>query len=258
MTRVAGWLYFGAVQRSNAFTAVESASEECKIFAEGSCPFYMSGRAPCSCEWDFLMPANCTNYNATESRALQKIFWALQSQDSDADTGRRTASPSYLLDGVGSTPATTQWWGNTSILPGSEKGQQAAGYATSYDRLRVASALAIVKLPIYNYAHSLGLTNRIDGVYMGLEEDGLFTGFNGCKHTHADFAFWQSADYNYAAAINPELCPLGKYGYDPRCRAWYAIGQTQYLSQKDPVHISAPYRFSLEDGVATHASKWLP
>lgn len=192
MTRVAGWLYFGGIERSEAFTAMETASEECKVYPQETCPFYNSDRAPCPCDWDgVLFSDTCTDFNKTVSRSLQKIFWGLQSSDADPLTGKRTDSQSYFSDGVGNTPATTQWSYDPSLLPGAEKGRQASGFATSYDRLRVGSAMAIAKLPIYNYARNMGRRNHIIGVYMGMQEDGLFTGFNGCQYSHADFSFWQ-------------------------------------------------------------------
>lgn len=253
VTRVAGWLYFGGIKLSPAFTVMDSASEECKVYQLGTCPFYDDPiRTPCACDWDDPHGKTCSKFNETESRNLQKGFWGLQSQDVDPTSGRRYVSSSFPA--VGSSPETTQWFSNASALPGFEEGEQSSGYSTSYERLRVASAMSIVNFPVYNYAASLGWNNRILGVYAGLEEDGLFTGFNGCAYTHADFAFWETTTENRAALVNSYLCPIGKFGYDPRCRDWYRSGKTKHVAALTPVHITAPYQFAIEDEIATSAT----
>jgi len=253
MTRLAGWLYFGGIKRSPAFTEVDTAAEECKVYySQGVCPYHFSDRTPCSCEWADIAGENCTKFNLTESRNLQVQGWALQSQDADPETGQHLESSSFPF--VGSSPNTTQWWPNASVLPGSEKGAQASGYSTSYDRLRVASALAIAQFPVYNYAHNLGFKNQELGLYMALEEDGLMLGFKGCQYDAADFAFWNSTEDNQAADVAPSLCPIGKYGYDPRCRDWYASGKDHYMSLNVSVHITAPYVFAIRNDIAASAT----
>lgn len=46
---------------------------------------------------------------------------------------------------------------------------------------------------------------------------GLFVANTGCENSqHSYAAFWQSTVENGAEQLRPELCPLGKYGFDPR------------------------------------------
>jgi len=252
MTRIAGWLYFGGISRSSAFTAMDTATEQCKVYPKGECPYYLSNRTPCPCDWKDLIVDNCTEYNFTESRALQRQHWSLQAQDADPVTGSHNHSTSFPP--VGSSPERTLWWANVSSLPGAEKGMQAAGYATSYDRLRVVSAMSVALFPVYNYAQHLKRKNRILGVYIAFELDGLFTGFKGCRYDHADYPFWNSTEENLAAALAPSLCPIGKYGYDPRCRNWYATGKEQYMLSNVPVYIAPPYEFATGGFIATSAT----
>lgn len=49
-----------------------------------------------------------------------------------------------------------------------------------------------------------------------------------------------SSEKNNASVIAPDLCPLGKYGYDPRCRRWYSRGK----NSQTPLQITAPYLFA--------------
>jgi len=220
ITRFAGFLYFGGIQRSSSFIEMDSASEECKTFPNKTCPFYFDpDRAPCPCEWSNVLETTCTEDNITYSRDLQHQFWGLQSQDADRETGARVSSASFPT--VGSSPETTQWYANFSAMPGSWKSQDAAGFETSYDRTRVASATVVANIVVYNYANSLGWKNKIIGVYQAMQSDGLMMGFNGCDYTHPGFASWNSNENNHAAVVAPLLCPLGKYGYDPRCRYVY-------------------------------------
>ena len=44
--------------------------------------------------------------------------------------------------------------------------------------------------------------------------------------------------------MRPELCPLGKYGFDVRCRGWYDMGKKNALSKNGTLHITAPYIFA--------------
>lgn len=252
MTRLAGWLFFGGVKRSAAFTEMDTSAENCKIHPKGSCPSYKTN-APCPCEWrDMNGEGACTSHNKTESRNLQKQFWSVLSQDADPETGQRTNSSSFPP--VGSSPSSTEWFADFSLLPGFEKGEAAAGYATTYDRVRVSSAMATTLFPIYNYATSLGRKHHILSVLMAFEADGLSTGFTGCRHAHQLTPFWKSSKENQAATIAPALCPLGKYGLDGRCRDWYATGKQAYNSSNIPVHVTAPYQFAASRIVATSAT----
>jgi hypothetical protein len=92
------------------------------------------------------------------------------------------------------------------------------------------------------------------GVYVAFQDDGMMTGISGCDYAGANQAFFQSSSANGAYKVNPELCPEGKYGYDPRCRDWYASGKGEYDESHDPVVITAPYVFALQGTLATSAT----
>jgi hypothetical protein len=245
LTRIAGWLHFGALSRSESFTSVGAPSEVCKSTpANESCfDSYPDLLVPCACEWDDVRPITCTAYPDTDTRLLQQGFYMSQARDFDPVTGNRNASTSFpRLD---YSPATTSWWNNTSEMPGAYKGANASGYETSYDRIRVASAMSIAAMPIYNYAPSLGRANTDLGTYTAFDADGMFTGYSGCGNDGAFGPLFVSSEENRAAEIAPELCPLGKYGFDPRCRDWYATGKIRSLELGKAVHITAPYVFAL-------------
>jgi hypothetical protein len=221
----------------------------------------------------------CFDYpNGSDTRFLQQFHFSVQSMDADNVTGNRFSSSSFPM--FGNTSATTFWWTNASLVPGSRKGANATGYETTYDRLRVSSAAASVYFPIYNYATSLGRKKPILGTYIGFEEDGLFQGFDGCYGFHGEVAFARSNKNNRAAEIAPSLCPEGKYGYDPRCRDWYvrhyfknrcsffkskthanlscyryATGKRMYDKSQIPVHVTSPYIYQLsQNTIATGAT----
>jgi hypothetical protein len=52
--------------------------------------------------------------------------------------------------------------------------------------------------------------------WTGFEADGMVIGYSGCDVSWATLSSWSSNEGNGAYKIRPELCPLGKYGYDPR------------------------------------------
>lgn len=185
MTRMAGWTLFGAVKRSGSFVDIDSATEECKAYAPNECPYYSSDRVPCACEWHDLHEAICTSYNETYARYLQKGFFAVQRQDIDPVTGGMSNATSFPA--IGGSPETTLWQSlaNISLIPGYDEGAAAAGYRTTYDRIRVGSALAAVDYPIYNYATSSGRQKTSLGLYRSFDIDGLFMGWSGCGYTYA-------------------------------------------------------------------------
>lgn len=224
LSRVIGWLFFDGIPRSDAFTKGRTASAEtCKNYASGSpiCPVFPE--IPCSCDWDNpweMKPwPGCSIFeNITDSRFLQEFYLSAQSMDADNVTGSRYSSPSFPK--MGTSPDTTYWYSDPSQVPGAHKGANASGDETTYDRMRVASAASVVYFPIYNYATSLGDKKPILGTFMGFEKDGMFHGADGCYGFDGEMPFAQSSKANRAAEIAPNLCPEGKYGYDPRCRDW--------------------------------------
>jgi hypothetical protein len=73
-------------------------------------------------------------------------------------------------------------------------------------------------------------------------------GYVGCDDSPVDFPYFQSNNETGAYKIRPDLCPYGKYGYDCRCRDWYAQAKIR------EVHITPPYVFSQGDIVGTSAA----
>ena len=124
-------------------------------------------------------------------------------------------------------------------MPGSDKGGNAAGYATTYDRARVVSAIAVAEMPIYNYNPGVGEKKNL-ATYVAFERDGFMTGWTGCSKGHAtNWPHWQSTWGNGGPDLRPYLCQNGKYGYDPRCRGWYDTGM-----KRDSVYVTPPYYFA--------------
>ena len=241
--RFAEWLLFDAIERSDMLTETLETTEECKGFPNGTCPFYANeALTPCPCEWEDSHGLSCKPVSGgIDSRHLQRRFFAGQRQDADPATGQRSAVRS---DFVETSRGATQWWDNTSIVPGASKGTLASGYNTTYDRLRTLSALAVVEFAIYNYE---GFTRRTKslGSYLGFEADGMLTGYAGCDYSWAELSAFQSNEINGAARIREDLCPLGKFGYDSRCRGWYASGKAA-----NTTHLTPPYEFATSDTIA--------
>jgi hypothetical protein len=224
-TRTAGWLYFGGLERSSAFTRIESGTEDCKLFTPGKCPYVQE--MPCDCDWyDATVPSGtiCKNnytdgfMNGRETQVQQFSVQAMSMSNADKSTGVTTKHDMP----TGSTSAAyTTWRADVTKVPGNEKGAGAAGYSTTYDRLRVSSALSVVEFPLYNYYSPKDYSKQL-GTFIGFEADGLYSGYAGCSANEAENSLWVSDIFNRAAEVNADLCPIGKYGFDPRCRDWYA------------------------------------
>jgi hypothetical protein len=178
MTRIGGWLLFGGLSRSESFTFVEQATQECRNYAVNSgetCPFYLNKtRAACSCDWNDsnIEGRICFNYNENDTRYIQQRYFASQRRDFDPLTGNRSKAISYG-PGVDDKPSTTMWWDDVNELPGSEKGTNASGYSTAYDRLRVLSAMAIIDIPLYNYPLKIGLSRYELNSRIAFDADGM-------------------------------------------------------------------------------------
>jgi len=240
LSRIAGWLFFGALERSDSFTTLVTGTEDCKAYmpdATYTCPFLLNtSLAPCDCSWNNPSGVECQIYEDIDSRYLQRLFYSGQSQDVDElGTRRNTSYPA-----VAATPTATSFWNNVNATPGSSIGKNASGYTTTYDRLRVVSALSVIQIPLHNYY--LTDQNQL-GTYIGFDADGMLTGYAGCDYSQTGYASWRSDDASLAYLINPDLCPKGKYGYDSRCREWYDDGKKSALSGM-PLHISPPYVFA--------------
>lgn len=67
-------------------------------------------------------------------------------------------------------------------------------------------------------------------------------------------SFLYSLFFYIPAILAPELCPEGKFGYDARCRDWYHSGKEKYLTGREPVHITPPYAFAVNNLLAATAT----
>jgi HAMP domain-containing protein len=212
LARFSTWLLFGGLNRSDSFTEVTTGIEECKTYSgDFSQCEYLINNFLCDCEWEEKSFTDvCTNYN-TSVRHSETIFWfAEKSQSSDGDR------LSTDFPNTSASPETTEWWKNVTAVPGWRKGRNASGYDTTYDRIRVMSANPLFQ-PLFHYGlGSNGVRLNLGG-YVAFEADGLVMGYGGCSSAfHVDSVIWNSTEENNAANMRPELCPLGKYGYDPR------------------------------------------
>jgi hypothetical protein len=200
---------------------------------------------PCACNWECpqtdFSPFECQIFDqSVDTRYLQRQNFIVQSADADRSTGNRKTSPGYPEHCY--SPETTQWWQEITDLPGSEKGPSgASGYETLFDRLVVSSATSTFNFPIYNYATALKRKKPFLGGYVAFNDDGLFQGWTGCHHLHIVLVGFQNTVENGAVLIDPLLCPSGKFGYDPRCRDWYAIGREKYKNDFIPVHVTGMF-----------------
>ena len=181
-SRTAGWLLFGAVSRSAAFTKSRTGAEECKTYryppdpkdGDPICPF-MENEIPCDCDWDdnFATNETCSDYDdygLGSSRYVQTGTFEGQRSNINPLTGDRprTFNRTYVYTG----PSDTSWWDSYDLLPGSDKGDAAAGFETTYDRVRVLSAISAVEFPMYNYFPGRDENVHL-GAYIGMEADGM-------------------------------------------------------------------------------------
>ena len=104
--------------------------------------------------------------------------------------------------------------------------------------------MAVAEIPMYNYATNLGKSKHFIASYTAFDSDGMMTGYRGCLPSHITASLFESTKENHAAAIAPDLCPLGKFGFDPRCRDWYATGRKKYIDSWSSVYLTAPYEFA--------------
>ena len=90
--------------------------------------------------------------------------------------------------------------------------------------------------------------------FLAFHDDGLFMGTRGCQnYWHANLAGFKSTEGNGAAKVNPDLCPLGSYGFDPRCRDWYDSAKRKAHDKGIPLYVTAPYRFAIASTFAQSA-----
>eukprot|EP00592_Proboscia_alata_P029677 CAMPEP_0194443728 /NCGR_PEP_ID=MMETSP0176-20130528/126869_1 /TAXON_ID=216777 /ORGANISM="Proboscia alata, Strain PI-D3" /LENGTH=1495 /DNA_ID=CAMNT_0039270017 /DNA_START=354 /DNA_END=4842 /DNA_ORIENTATION=- len=245
LSRVASWLFFGAIERSDSFTEMRTGADECKIFPDDgtSCSYYRD--AQCDCNWfQLISDRNCSDYENKVSRDRQKVVYEGQSQNTGPNGDRNSTTFPYIAK----TPETVAFWSDVNSVPGSDKGSTAQGYETTYDRLRVMSALSVVQMPLFN--NNKGHRDS----YIGFDADGMLLGYPGCDHSHAEYAHWQSTEENGAYLLQPSLCPKGKFGYDARCRDWYHTGKKRYEEKGTWSYYTAPYEFAGSKSISQSAS----
>jgi hypothetical protein len=211
ITRYTSWLLFGGLNRSDSFTELLAEVENCKndLSDIAECPFVQENDA-CGCDWNSTgLSFPCHRYlNETASRYLQKQFMIGQSTGNPQDGSRNVT----LFPNASFSPETTHWFENQTVVPGFERGFFASGYKTTFDRVRQTSAIPIVEA-LFNYDKE---KRTVLNAWTGFEADGMVIGYSGCDVSWATLSSWSSNEGNGAYKIRPELCPLGKYGYDPR------------------------------------------
>lgn len=75
----------------------------------------------------------------------------------------------------------------------------------------------------YTSLHSLlcysKSNDRNIAMYVGFDADGMLAGYSGCDYSFAGYSHWQVTEDNGGEQYGgPEICPIGKFGYDARCR----------------------------------------
>jgi hypothetical protein len=246
LSRVANWVHSGHIPLSGSFVETDYATEQCKSYNYFECPLlYDEGRFVCLCEWDdplSIPDKTCRVENdSLVSRSLQKRFYACQSKGTDPITGERRNGTGIVVD---DSPEATEWWSDPFELPGAQVNDTSPTHATTYGRALISSSFSTVEFPLYNYATALGRPKHHLGTFTAYEADGFFAGFQGCQFSHPSYALWSSTNENNAAVARPLLCPLGEYGYDPRCRPWYSETLQDLKENGSYIHLTPPYPFS--------------
>eukprot|EP00977_Amphora_coffeiformis_P002992 scaffold569_cov165-Amphora_coffeaeformis.AAC.25 len=231
MTRYAGWLFFGGLGVADGLPTFQNVIDQCKGFSGNpdECPAAAALRV-CDCKW-----IDSTEDCSLNTRHLQKPYIIVQSDGALAN-GTRWKT---LYPATSTTPETTDWW-KTEEIPIRSNISSSPIYATSFDRARISAATSPVLAAIENYRVS-----RPHGVeaFMAFNDDGMYLGSPSCSaHRHPYRAGYESTDCN--EAINPTLCPKGRFGYDPRCREWYDSAKRKFLDTGTALFVTAPYLFS--------------
>jgi hypothetical protein len=105
-----------------------------------------------------------------QPRYKQSFVVGGQKTDIEPLTGNRNP---ILNRSIIPYPNQTAWWDSPEEMAGSYKGaSSASGYATTYDRVRVMSALTVMSMPLYNYNPGSGENVNL-GLFVGLQADGM-------------------------------------------------------------------------------------
>ena len=165
LTRFAGWLLFGGIHTSGSFTDMVTGAEQCKTSpGKGTCALH--NEVHCDCAWLDVNGRECRDYSE-DTRHLQKNFFEGQAQDAWPNGDRNKTS----FPKVDYFPNTTLWLENgpdrgLMEVPGHGNGSLAAGYESTYERVKAVSALSVVSIPLYNY-HRIG--DKHHGLFVGFE-----------------------------------------------------------------------------------------
>ena len=238
LSRYSGWLFFDGLLRSESFPKGLSAVNECKFEESWEVCEWAQVNKVCDCAWNWPSTlSTCKKFEKETLSRYEQMPYYFVSSDAAKEDGSRTDS---LYPKTHKHPNETMWWSNVEHLPGALKGGKASEYSTSYDRIRIGLAN-----PLLVALHNSDRNREVaTGYYYGFEADGGFLAYEGCSNAdHSWAAFWQSTEENGAEGYRPKLCPIGRFGYDPRCRNWYDTGRQRGLISRS-LHITPPYVFS--------------
>ena len=206
LTRFLSWMHFGAIPLSATLPPMMTGTEFCKNFRFNQCP--AASDTVCDCKWNDPWTNQCQNYTECP-REQQMPKYVVLSEDALPNGDR--VNTSYPK--VGRFPNETQFYDSLESMPGSSRQTNASGYATTFDRMRVAAASSVIQIPLYNYVVGTTLSLfRPSGTYAGYEADGSLVAYAGCDVTSIYYSFFQSTVDNGAETLAPHLCPLNKYG----------------------------------------------
>jgi len=216
MTRFAGWLFFGGVERSDGFSRMEEAAQECRGYSQVNiCPVYFDfERTPCVCSWHDLTQKDtlpCLPINQTDPRYFQHKFFFCQARDADSRNGRRDEAASFGTEGIDDSSANTLFWDDIGAVPGASKGSNSSGYETTYDRIRVSSAMSVVEIPVYNFATNLGLERKFLASSVAFDADGMMSGYR--------YVTLDAAILEFVPSI------AGRFLTCRRCNFWFRLFQ---------------------------------
>jgi hypothetical protein len=248
-------LHFDAIQNSNVMTKMVTAAEQCKSAVSmndtSACIFLQNrSNTPCDCSWsslEFGTSTPCFDYKDNR-RYMQNLWWFGSKQDAWPNGGINSSSYPKVAD----APNRTFWWSNWDSVPGADTQRSDSQSSTVYEMLKKLSSQSMMQIPLHNYKIRKQATGTHS--YTSFDLNGIHSGYTGCDHLYP-YASQFTSD-NSVAEVNPNLCPSGKYGYDPRCQMWYINAKRQHAERKDPLYISPPHFFA--DGKSIGQSLVLP
>ena len=205
--RIAGWLISGAIAiPNNTLVDMSMAADLCKNYSNDieSCPVYKQMAQTCDCDWEDPWGRGCRDIPYSD-RLNQLLSFEALSEDADRNGLRNSTS----YPNVATSPETTEFWSNFESMPGFNESTTRTNQL--FDWARLASALSVVQVPLYNYPLKGEYPmQRVWGSYLALEEVGSLSGYAGCNLGHANYS---SVHYGQNTMTkDTRLCPEGKYG----------------------------------------------